>query len=608
MHASRPTAGAHLVAPATMAPVRRAAPMSFVFRLLARYRRALVAAFVWSLAFVLVPMQVPLHTGALVNGITGQPATFYSLLVVQDPGTVLAVSMLGLVAIAVAYGATAYLSTASVSELSRRFVHGLRTDLVRKLDLASVDVHERFGSGELMNRVLFDTQATREFVETVFFNTFQNVIRVAFPVAVLFLLDPWIGLAAASILPVQFLVTRHLQDRLHTATRAARTTQGRLTAAVKENLDGIETIQASHAEGVAIAGLARQSEQLAEDQIAAKVYSGLINGSTWALTSLGLALTWYLGGLAVLDRTMSLGTLVAITGFVVLMYTPMQRFTSVANVYQKGLVAFERIREVLDAPSRIRDDANAPPLVVSNGSIEFRRVGFAYAGRPVLTDVSFTVAPLGLTVVLGRNGSGKSTLLKLLDRLYDPSSGEVLIDGQDLRRVRLASLRRAVAVVPQRPVLFTGTLAENVRLGRPDATDEDVVEACRAAGALEFVLSTPQGFLTRIGTGGINVSGGEAQRLVIARAILRRPKILLLDEPNSALDADSEARLVATLQGLRGRMTMVVVAHHAGAMMPGIDRVVVMDGGSVTDTRPRAPRPTRAEDRPRLPHAFSAEA
>lgn len=573
------------------APHDGASPLRFVFRGLGAHRGTLVAALAWSFLFVVVPMQVPLLTGYLVSGITGQGANFFGLVPLASPTEVLAVAAAGLALAAAGYGVTAYLSTASVSELSRRFVADLRKALLHKVNTSSVEVQERFGSGELLSRILVDTQSTREFVETVFFSTVQNILRVAYPVIVLFLLSPAIALVAAAFLPVQYVVTRHLQRRLREATRVARTTQGELTARVKENLDGLETIQTSNAEGTAVRALWAESDRLATDQIAARVYGGLNTGATWAITSLGLAVTWWLGGLAVLGGSMSLGVLVAITGYVVLLYTPMQRFTAVANVYQKGLVAFERIREVLGAPSRIRDDPAAPPLRVDEGRVEFDRVSFAYAGRPVLRDATLELAPRGVTILLGRNGSGKSTLLKLVSRLYDPTAGSVRVDGQDLRGVRLASLRAQVAVVPQRPFLFAGTIADNLRLGRPEATGEELALACRDAGALDFVLRQPGGFSSRIGPGRLSLSGGEAQSIAIARALLRRPRILLLDEPNSALDAEAEDRLVATLEGLRGRMTVAVIAHHAGALLRAADRVIVLEGGAVRNEPPRAPAP-----------------
>ncbi len=555
--------------------------MRFVLGYLRQYRAALLAAIVWSFAFVLIPMQVPFLTGALVNGITGQGGVFLGLYTVHAPGEVVVLAVLGLVLAAVGIGVTAYLSTAATAELSRTSVAGLRKDLIRKLDRASMDVHGRFGSGELLSRIIVDTQSIRDFIETVFFNSLQSTIRVAYPVAMLALLDPMIGLVAAAILPVQWVLTREFQMRLRAATRVARTTQGRLTARVKENLDGIESIQTSAAEETAIAGLSREADRLAADQVGARTYTGLISGSTWGLAGLGLALTWWLGGEQVLAGQLTLGGLVVVTGFVALLYVPMQRFTSIANVYQKGVVALERVQEVLSSPSGVTDLPGAPPLAVGPGRIEVRGVTFGYGSRAALRGVSIEFEAGRVTAIVGRNGSGKSTLLKLLDRLADPQEGAVLIDGQDLRSVRLDSLRGQVAFVPQSPAIFAGTIRENVRLGAPAASEAEVVEACHRAGALEFIVRMRSGLDTLVGAGGTGLSGGEVQRIAIARALVRRPRILLLDEPNSALDGEAEGALAGVLRSLRGRVTVVLVGHHLEGLSGVVDRIVHMDGGRV---------------------------
>lgn len=559
--------------------------MRFVFRQLARFRGPFVAAMVWSVLFVIIPMQVPLLAGMLVNGLLGQPAAFYGVWTLTSPTQIFWFAVLGLGVVAGAYGATAYLTSSSTAELGRTFVREQQKELIRKLDVSPISLHQRYGSGELLSRVVTDTASTRNFVTQVFFNTVQNAVRVAYPVAVLFLLDPWVALVAVAILPVEWGISRRLQAGLRSATRTARATKGRLTSAVQENLNGIEAIQTSQAEAIATDRVGREADQLAHDQIRARTYFGLINGVTWTLTSVGIAAAWAVGGWQVLHGSLSVGVLVAVAGYVALLYLPMRRFTSVANTYQSGLVAFERIREVLEAPSPIEDDPTAPPLRVGAGRIEFRDVSFGYGTTRSLHHVNLNFRPGRLTVLVGRNGSGKSTLLKLIARLYDPDEGTVLIDGQDVKRVRLRSLRSQVAVVPQSAMIFSGTVDENLRMGRPDASERYLRWAASAAGADRFIERLPQGYATRLGPGGIRLSGGEAQRLAIARALVRRPRILLLDEPNSALDPESEHRLWGVLTRVKGTVTVIVVAHHLDAVMGSADDVVVMDAGRVLEPR-----------------------
>ncbi len=576
------------IAPPTVAADdgRPPTPLGFIFRHLARFRWAFVAALVWSILFVIVPMQIPLLAGMLVNGLLGQSATFYGVWTLTQSTDIFWFAVIGLAVVAGAYGLTAYLSSYSVAELGRTFVREQQKDLIRKLDRSPMAFHQRLGSGELMSRVITDTESTRSFVTQVFFNTVQNVARIVFPVVALALLDPAIGLVAVSILPVEWVLSRHFQRGLRTASRKARTTKGRLAGAVKENLDGIETIQTSHAEEVAIARVSREADQLAADQIKVRTYFGLINGTTWTLTSVGVALAWAVGGWQVLHGSLSIGVLVAVTGYVAILYLPMQRFTSVANTYQTGMVAFERIREVLESPSALAEDPAAAPLRIHAGDIEFRDVTFGYGTSRSLSQVRLTLPGNRMTAIVGRNGSGKSTLLKLIARLYDPTEGAVLVDGQDLKQVRLSSLRAQVGVVPQSPTIFSGTIEENLRLGHPRATVAEVDWAAKSSGASVFIERLPQGYSTRLGPDGIRLSGGEAQQVAIARALLRRPRILLLDEPNSALDRETEARLLSQLSRLKGVVTVVMVAHHLDGVLEVADEIVVMEGGRVVEQRP----------------------
>ncbi|MDG6995128.1 MAG: ABC transporter ATP-binding protein [Nitrososphaerota archaeon] len=574
-----------MTARTTQAQKQSKSAFRLAFSRIVKFRRNLVAALVWSMIFAIVPMQVPILTGALVNGILGNSASIYGLLTLHNQGQIIDFAIIGLLATALLYGVTAYYSTTSTARLSRRFLSDLRKDLIGKLDFISVDVHSRFGSGELLNRVIVDTQSTKRFVENIFVKMTTNVLEVLYPVTLLFLINPFIALIASSMLPLQWLITREFQTKLRKATKRVRTDQGRLTAIAKENLDAIETIQSSSAEVRSIAQFSIQSDKLLSDQLEAQRYVGLINALIWGLTSLGLMMTWWFGSLEVVSGQISMGTLVTLTGFVVLLYAPFRKFTEMANIYQKGLVAFERIQDVIDIRSSIQEIPNAPELVIGHGEMQFQNVSFSYEGQmeQALTAVNLTIKPNQLTALVGRNGSGKSTMLKLMLRLYDPTHGKILVDGQDIREVTLRSLRSKIAVVPQAPLIFNDTVSENVRLGNPDVSDKEIEEACLLANATEFITKLEKGFDTVLGQGyGVILSGGQAQRLAIARALLRKPKILLLDEPSSALDPESEIAISNTLVRLKSHVTTVVVSHRARTAEIA-DSVVLMDYGRIAE-------------------------
>lgn len=561
--------------------LKPSSPERLALRLLGQQKGQLFAAGLWRALYVLVPMQVPVLTGAIVDGLTGKQVAVYGWnLASRSPAAVLGVAVVGLLLVAAAYGVTACGQMISAGRLSRKFVFRLRQLLAEKIAALSLDQHQQFGAGDLIDRTISDTAETRRFVERVFIQTLTNVVRVGYPVAMMFWIDPVLALVALGILPPQLLFSRWLQKRLHTATRTSRRSQADLTTVAKETFDGIETIKLAHAESDAVEHMQRGARRLEKNELRAHTITGLITGDVWLMTSIGVALTWWLGGWKVLQGEMTLGTLVVFTGFAAFAYLPFRQFTTIASTFRQGLVSLERINEILELVPTIRSDPHAAPLQIDQGQVKFEDVSFAFAEKPVLQDISLTIGPRRLVAVVGRSGSGKSSLLRLVSRLYDPQAGRILVDGQDIRRAALASVRRSVAVVPQRPLLFSGSILNNIRLGRPNATQGEIIAAARAAGAHRFITRLADGYETAVGPGGESLSGGEMQRIAIARAIVSRARILLLDEPTSALDSETETSVMETLLRLRQEMTVVVIGHKQMTVRCA-DEIVVMDAGRI---------------------------
>lgn len=565
-------------------------PTKYVFERLKKDKTRLAFAIFWSILFVIIPMQVPILTGALIDDMRDvkHVKIFGFITLDQTHHQVLEYIVIGLIIIAASYGISAYFRTSSVAKVSRHFVADLRKDLIRKLEVLSLDIHSKYGSGDLLSRTILDTQTLRPFVESSVIKTSVNVVRMSYPIVMLFIINPILALWATSVLPVHWLITRKLQKKLHESSKQAARSQAHLNATMKENLDGIETIQTSNAEKYSIKKIFEHAEKVESDQVQTQKYSGMISGFVWGLTGLGLALIWWQGGLIVLAEKMTIGTLIAFTGLALFVYEPLRNFTQAINAYQKGVVSAERIQEILDTPSSIQDNPGANYAKIPRGKIEFKNVSFSYPGYTsdqqgqVLNNVSVSIDPNRLTAIVGKNGSGKSSILKLITRLYDPNEGQVLIDDQDIKKVALDSLRSQIAVVPQTPIIFSGTVFENVLLGKPDATVEEIEEACRSSDVLKFSIHLDKGLDTILGVGGVSLSGGEAQRIAIARALIRKPKILLLDEPSSALDLESEFSIMETLNHLKKDMTIILVGHHLQAIS-NADRVIVIDGGRVVE-------------------------
>ncbi|MGH7457337.1 MAG: ATP-binding cassette domain-containing protein, partial [bacterium] len=272
-------------------------------------------------------------------------------------------------------------------------------------------------------------------------------------------------------------------------------------------------------------------------------------------------------------------TLVGFTGLMRFVYRPFRRFTASIKIHAKSLVALERVVEILQQTTPASGISESP-MENAEGRLTLRRVSFMYDSQKILHDLDLDLEANRLIAIVGKSGAGKSTLLRLLARLREPSSGTILLDGRDVSRLELASFRAHVAIVPQFPMIFTGTVAENMRIAKPDATDHEIAVACEAAGVLQCIDMLPQKFETLLGRDGIKLSGGEVQRLALARALLRQPKVLLLDEPTSALDAESKLAILAALQRLKNFMTIIVTSHELYWMRQS-DHIVVLENGRI---------------------------
>lgn len=560
-------------------------PLKFIIHHLGGYKSRIAASFILTTLFFLIPMQIPILMGAIVDGLHGRQVVLYGIVALpQDQGLTLQILGASFTGLAAFLGIVAYLRSIAIARVGRHFNRELQRKLVAKIESLSLDIHSKYGPGELMNRVILDTQTLRPFVDSVIVKNSSNVVRLTFPVMMVFILSPLLGALMSPLVLVQWLVTGKLRKKLHKASKRARTSIAQLTTIVKEHIDGIETIQTSNAEQYSYDKVAKQSRVVEHNQVETRKYAGMLIGTVSFITYLGVAIVFWVGGMAYLQwHTISVGTLVAFALLWLTIYEPLRNFYRQMNQYQNGIVAAERIQEILDLPPTIQEAPDAVPLEAKYGGVQFRNVSFVYplTEEPALREVSFDIEPGTFVGIVGKSGAGKSTVLKLITRMYDPSKGEVLIDGQGIRQVTLNSLRSQIAVVPQMPLIFSATVAENIRLAKLDATDDEVRDACRAADALEFIERLDKGFETNLGQGGVNLSGGQVQRISIARALIRKPRILLLDEPASALDAASEEAIMQTLRRLKN-ITVIIVGHHLRAIRMA-DRLMVMDHGLVVE-------------------------
>lgn len=566
--ASRPVAWRPLL--------RRAWPLMWSQR-----RRALWGL-VWQLASIAAGLALPWPVKVIVDSIltekTPRPAWLPA-----DAAAALVVVCAAMFGLHVVRGALGTWSTNELVTAGLAMMQELRCRLYEHLQRLSVVFHERRPVGDSLYRVTGDTFA----IQTLFNGGLVPLVTASLTLAgivvILWRFDVVLTLLALAVAPLLAATIRFYNRRIAATSIEYHEQESQVSAITQESLAAMRTVQAFAREeqeqqrfGNGVARSAAANLRMTRAQTASGFAVGII-------TAAGTVAMWWIGGLRVLEGRLSVGEVIVFTSYVAMLYGPMHTLSGLANSVQAALTRFQRVVEILDTCPAIQDRPGARPLMHCRGEIAFQDVTFGYdPARPVLREISFEVQPGQNIALIGPSGAGKSTLLSLLLRFYDPQQGRVLVDGRDIREFQYRSLRRQIAVVPQEPVLFSATVAENIAYGRPAATREEIREAARLAGADEFIEKLPQGYDTPVGERGSLLSGGQRQRLALARAFLKRAPILILDEPTTALDAETEAAVLESLERLREGRTVLVVAHRLSTVRSA-DVLLVLHEGRIVE-------------------------
>ena len=467
--------------------------------------------------------------------------------------------------------------------LGEKFIFDLRVRLYAYLQKMSLSFFERTSTGELMSRVTNDLSALEHFVTHGSALTAVDFMRLIGGAIILFVLD-W-RLAALVMLPVPILALafRHYNTKIRPVYRRVRARLGDINAKLQDNLSGIRVIQAFAREDIEYRRFSRQSERYYRARVKGIRYWSIFFPAIRFFGAMGTVIVLGVGSLMVVKGQLSLGTLVAFIAYIATIYDPINRLTEVDNIFQEAIAAGERIFELLDEAMEVKDAPNAIELPVIRGQMVFDRVYFKYgSGDQVLHDVSFSMAPGEVVALVGPSGAGKTSIANLICRFYDPVKGRVAIDGYDLRDIKMNSLRRQVAVVLQDSFLFNNTVAENLHYGKPDASKDELIAAARAANAHDFIIQLPDGYETEIGERGVKLSGGQKQRLALARAILADPRILILDEATSSVDAEAEYLIQQALERVLENRTALIIAHRLSTIR-NADKIIVLDRGRIAE-------------------------
>ncbi len=567
--------------------------MKSTFGLVFRFRRemyphwrALLGALLFSLGYTATRLAEPWPLKfVLDNVLTGQPLRTpipaLDRLLAADKMRILIVSAGAILVLAVLRGIFYYYQRFLASRVGQEVVLSVRHQLFAHMQRLSLAFHARRSTGDMLTRLTSDINLLRDLLVASLLSLIsEGIILIGYTI-VMFVMEWRLALMAVVAMPVIFVLMSVYSGRIRDATRKQRRREGELASRLQQTLSGIHIVQLFAREEAEEENLRRLNEQSLNSGMAAARLEAGLNRSVEISLAIVTAATLWLGATSVMAGRLTPGELVVFVAYMQNRYKPLRRVSRVTERSQKASSCVERITDVLDERTDVPDGLQRAPRF--RGHISFDGVQFGYrADAPILRGVTLDVRPGQMVALVGASGSGKSTLLGLVPRLFDPKRGRVRIDGVDVRSFRTRSLRERIAVVPQDSLLFLGTLRENIAYGRPDATDAQIEAAAKAAFIHEHIVSLPDGYDTKVAERGVTLSGGQRQRIAIARAIVKDAPIVLLDEPTTGLDSESEALVIQALDRLLKGRTSIVIAHRLSTIRRA-DVIAVMYEGRIVE-------------------------
>lgn len=506
--------------------------------------------------------------------------------------SIVAVSSLILI-IALLRGAFAYSQVHVTARLGNQMVYTLRRELFGHLQRLSLSFHNRARAGELLTKIASDTNALKDVFADSIVTVFSQLLTLAAMMALMFVLDWRLTLVVLATVPVLGANLVVLYRKARGIARQQRKKEETIAGRISEVLTSVPLVQAFGRERYEDERFGAESAAYLEESIRNDRIEAAAARAVEVISAAGTWIVVLFGSLSVLGGHLTIGAILVFVSYLNGMYRPIRNLAKLSTQLSKATVSAGRIAEILDREPEIRDAPDAIDAGRLRGEVVFDRVSFGYEGGDTLRDVSFRVAAGERVAIVGASGAGKSTLVSLILRLYEPNSGEISIDGTDIRRFTRESLRREIGLVLQGSVLFGTSVRENIAYGKLDATLEEIVVAARAANADEFIEELPEGYDTILGERGSTLSGGQRQRIAVARALVRRASILLLDEPMTGLDVEAEAKLKEALERLMAGKTCILITHDLKAAAEA-DRVFLLEAGRITDSGAHADLLTRS--------------
>jgi ABC-type multidrug transport system fused ATPase/permease subunit len=509
--------------------------------------------------------------------------SFVDGVLVNRQGGLLNIIILAVLAATVIQGLTNYALAQIISKAAQRMIAELRIKVQAHVGRLSVSFFDANKAGQLVSRIMNDVEGVRNLIGTGMIDFFGSLLTAAFAGAYLIHLNLTLTALAAAVMVGFGLGMRQAFMVIRPLFRARPKITAEVAGRLTESLGGVRVIKGYNAEGREEKVFSEGIKRLLDNVLASVNAISLMSTSSQILMGLVSALIMYFGGHRVLNLQMSAGSLVAYTAFLAFLIAPVFQIVSVGSSVNEALAGLERTRDILKENREESDPKRTQIIPAIRGDVDFKDVTFSYdTGKQVLHGISFQAAPGTVTALVGPSGAGKSTIIGLISSFYTPASGTVLVDRVDLSTVKLSSYRSQLGVVLQETFLFDGTIRDNVAFSRPDATENEILTACRIARVDEFAESLEKKYDTIVGERGVKLSGGQKQRVSIARALLANPRVLILDEATSSLDSESEALIQEGLAHLMRGRTTFVIAHRLSTIRRA-DQILVVEAGLITE-------------------------
>lgn len=540
------------------------------FGYLRRYRRLAVGSYLAVAGATLLSLSIPQFIRWIIDHGIGEKNI---PLLIQS-----ALALLGLTLLK---GTLTFFQGQWTEMASQGVAYDLRNEMHRKLAELSFSYHDRAETGQILSRTVQDVERIRVLTGRAVLRLADGIVLLIGTAIMLLWMNPTLALFALLTMPILVHRALYLGRHLRPLSRATQQQLAVVTTRLEQNLRGMRVVKAFAQEDAEIQRFDRANDLLFDWSVRSERVRAIHVPLIDMIANLSMVLIIWYGGQLVVQQQLTLGELVSFTTYLAQLTQPVRRLGQIIPMLATAAAAGERVFEILDAKSQVQQAIDARPLPRLNGHVVFEHVSFAYFGRHrVLNDISFEAQPGQVIALLGATGSGKSTIINLIPRFYDPTEGRILLDGCDIKHVTLDSLRDQIGIVLQETMLFATSIRENIAFGKPDATEEEIVEAARAAQAHPFIVETPKGYDTVVGERGITLSGGQRQRVAIARALLKDPRILILDDSTSSVDTETEQLIQRALERLMRGRTSFVIAQRLSTLR-NADLILLLDHGRI---------------------------